>query len=498
MDAATTASAAPLRRWLPAGATLAGSVAAGWLAAAYGGALAPRLPSGLAGWCVLSAGLATLGWLWARPAAGAALLVAFVYLNLSQLLVRHFDVPSLLRLLVLALLVAAWRTPGPAGFVATLRRPLTAALALYTAVVLASTLWATDPAVADLRFWELGKAFVLYVLLATLLASPAALRRGAWTMTAGGALLGGLGVWQQATGSFDRDLWGFARVKVAQIYGDVFEPRIAGPLGDPNFFAQILVLALPVAVTLALREGRSRARWAAGAAALLIAPALVLTYSRGAGLALAVELVVLIALSRQRLRAAAAALAAVALVALLAPAELGRRFGTFAELLPGQEVATLDPDSSFGERRLVTRAAWEMFQSAPLTGVGAGNYPVQFTDFADRVGSAERFYDGPGETHYPHSLYLEIAAETGIPGIAAFALVLTAATTILLRARTRLPRGGLPAALAVAFTVSLAGYLTSSLFLHGHFLRYLWLIFGFSAALGTVAAGDAKEAARGD
>ncbi len=494
MDAAAAATGLATRRQLAAAAALVAAIGAGWLAAVHGGSIAPRLPEQFGGWLVLGAGLVAVGLLGARPTTGAPLLVAFVYLNLSQLLVRHFEVPSLLRLLVFALLLAAWRTAGRDSL-ANLRQPLTPALALYGVVVLTSTLWATDPALADARWWELGKACLLYALLATLLASPPALRRGAWAVTGSAALLGGLGVWQHLTGSFDRDLWGLARVKVAQIYGEVLEPRIAGPLGDPNFFAQILVLALPVAIALALREPRRPRRLLAGAAALVIAPALMLTYSRGAGLALGVELAVLIVLSRRRLRAAAAALAAAVLLALLAPAEVGRRLGTFAELLPGGESATLEPDSSFGERRLVTRTAWEMFVSAPVAGVGAGNYTAHFGDFADRVGSAERFYDAPGEAHYPHSLYLEIAAETGVLGLGAFALVLAAAAAALARARRCLAPRSLPSALATAFTVALTGYLTSSLFLHGHFLRYLWLIFAFGAALRAVATGGSREVA---
>jgi len=33
------------------------------------------------------------------------------------------------------------------------------------------------------------------------------------------------------------------------------------------------------------------------------------------------------------------------------------------------------------------------------------------------------------------------------------------------------------------------GYLVSSLFLHGHFIRYLWLLFAFATALDLIAKG---------
>ncbi len=38
------------------------------------------------------------------------------------------------------------------------------------------------------------------------------------------------------------------------------------------------------------------------------------------------------------------------------------------------------------------------------------------------------------------------------------------------------------AAVAKALELAVIGYLVSSLFLHGHFQRYLWLMFGLAAA----------------
>jgi hypothetical protein len=51
------------------------------------------------------------------------------------------------------------------------------------------------------------------------------------------------------------------------------------------------------------------------------------------------------------------------------------------------------------------------------------------------------------------------------------------------------------AGLAVAFQIALAGYLVSSLFLHGSFPRYLWMLFGFAVALDLLSRREPAVAA---
>jgi hypothetical protein len=153
-----------------------------------------------------------------------------------------------------------------------------------------------------------------------------------------------------------------------------------------------------------------------------------------------------------------------------------------------------------------------MFLDHPLVGVGAGNYSTHFARYADRVGSDARLYEEPGEVNYPHSLYLEVAAETGAVGLAAFGTVLVAAFASLVAARRRLLAAGDPrtAALAEGVGLALVGLLVTGLFLHGQFPRYLYLLLGLAGGLVLAAqragagrrtaeappAGNVPEAAR--
>ena len=324
--------------------------------------------------------------------------------------------------------------------------------------------------------------FLLFVVLATTLTR---VRAAVAAMVAAGSVLATLGIYQAVTGSFGSELGGLARIKQAQIYGDVFEPRIAGPLGDPNFFAQILLILVPLALALAWISRTRLGRTAGyGAAALLVAGT-VLTYSRGAALALALVLALSLAAHGVRRRDVVAAGLLGALALPFLPADFTRRLGTLEEVLPWAEGEALRPDSSFEERRLVTAAAWAMFLDHPVRGVGPGNYTVRYQPYGDRVGSTARLYADPSEDHYPHNLYLEIGAETGVIGLLAFGVLLVVAVGSLESARERLravgERGA--AVLARGTVIAIVGYLVSSLFLHGHFLRYLWLLLAVAAAL---------------
>jgi O-antigen ligase len=145
----------------------------------------------------------------------------------------------------------------------------------------------------------------------------------------------------------------------------------------------------------------------------------------------------------------------------------------------------IHPDSSFEERKLLTRVAWKIFVDHCLLGVGAGNYTIHYETYADEIGSPSRQYGASDERHYPHSLYLEIGAETGLLGLCIFVLILINSFVYFRRARERFLSAGntYMAGLSKAFEISLLGYLISSIFLHGDFQRYLWVIFAYSTAL---------------
>ncbi|HEY0591462.1 MAG TPA: O-antigen ligase family protein, partial [Thermoanaerobaculia bacterium] len=354
-----------------------------------------------------------------HTALALPILVAIIYLNLSEVLVRFHGFPSVLQLLALPLFFAAWLGGGAAAVGDVFRKALTRWLLLLLAMTAAAAAWARDADLADGRLAETAKSFVLFLLLALLVTSLRRLEIAAYSIIASAAFLSALPVLQVAGAGFDNEFGGFARTKEAQIYGTVFDRRIAGPLGDPNFFAQILLIALPLAlfVTRATVSRRLKAFGAASSAIILVA--IVLSYSRGAMLSVIVMgALAVAAIGIDWRKLAVFAVAALAIFTLL-PRAVTERFITIEQVVPGAE-ETLHPDSSFEERRLLMGAAMAMFADRPLTGVGPANYTTFYEEYAGSIGSVSREYGTFDDRHYPHNLYLEYGAEMGVAGLGLF------------------------------------------------------------------------------
>lgn len=448
----------------------------------------------------IAAGIGFLFLVTRHSAIALPLLVALVYLNLSEVLVRFHGFPSVLQLLALPLFVAAWLGGGSVGIAEVFRRGLTQWLLLLVAFVMLASTWARDTELANERVGETIKSFVIFLLVVLLTSSLHRLEFAIVALTCSAGFLSVLPILQALLVGFDDDFGGLARIKRAQIYGDVFQARIAGPLGDPNFFAQILLIALPLAVFLGYATSRLRLRIIGVTCATLILIAILLSYSRGAMLsALVMGMLVVPALRIDWRKLAVLGMLGVAALVLL-PRSVTERFVTIEQVIPGFQPADqpIELDTSFEERRLLVGTAWVMFGDNPLTGVGPGNYTVHFDDYAARVGAVFRVYGDPNATQYPHNLYLEYGAETGAIGLALFLAAVGAFFLATRRSRRILAAGDMPhyAGFAYAIEVAMLGYLVSSLFLHGHFQRYLWLLFALGGAVDLLTRRmAAKEAA---
>jgi O-antigen ligase len=129
-------------------------------------------------------------------------------------------------------------------------------------------------------------------------------------------------------------------------------------------------------------------------------------------------------------------------------------------------------EPGFWGRASEALAALAMFRDAPWQGVGVGNYEHHYQSYARTIGLERR-----AEPREAHSLPLEIAAETGVPGLVLFGAFLV----VLLRQSHRAWQASrredtAHATLIVAATIALLGYLTTSLFLHDAYMRQFWIV----------------------
>ena len=420
----------------------------------------------------------------ANPAWGACALIVIIYWNASDVITDTWGFAWVLRLAIAGTLAAAaWDlllAPGPRRG----RWPVLAPFLAYGAAQALAAIGAHDGAAARGALVEYGKALAVFYLVANLLRSPRALRWGVNAVLIAVVLLAAPVIYQGVTGSANT-FWGFGARLYKQIVPGQFGWRLGGAMGDPNFLAMVLVAALPLALLQALESG---ARWprrgfalAAAGAALA---ATLFTYSRGAFVGLAVVLGVLALRHRRRGWLLAGLLAALLVVLALRLQDLLTRLRSLAQLVHSQQ--TLLPDASFQVRRNALYAGALMFRGHPLLGVGPDNFPDRYLQYSAVVGLA----NDPSQRD-PHDLYIQIAAETGLAGLATFFWLMLASFQLMARGRRRLRRLGAHnyADLIWALELALATYLVLSLFLHAAYFRHFLLLL----ALGTTAAAVALE-----
>ncbi len=243
--------------------------------------------------------------------------------------------------------------------------------------------------------------------------------------------------------------------------GEIFSTFIG-----PNQLAGFLALVLPPAAGFlwdARRDGRRRAAAGAGGILALGGAALLMTGSLGGWIALGAGAAAFAALALTRARGRRLALGAGA--ALAGAAVLLVLLSPLLETLARKS-------HSLHVRRVYWQAAGRVAAEAPVLGVG----PDAFQEHYFRLKS-----DVQQETTRVHNDYLQVLADTGIPGLAAFAAFLALA---LRRALAGAGASGetppapapwlLPAAAAASF---LAAVLLSGIFdpLHALGLLAVWL-----------------------
>jgi O-antigen ligase len=250
------------------------------------------------------------------------------------------------------------------------------------------------------------------------------------------------------------------------LQGIVIEERgiWIGPFRNSNFLAYHLVVSVPLALALREEVSTKQTWWAArrafwlGALVVLCAGVLV-TASRGGALGLLTVIGLWFVRNLLAGRIAIGVIGAAIVAVVAAPTNPLSRADT-AETLSGKV------DLSSKGRLDAWRTGMRMVWAHPGTGVGAGAF----------VGAYERYAPGDAESaRSAHNSYVMIAAELGLPALAAFLITIGLAMLAMGRRQDRLARG---------LQTGLFGYLVCSLTGGFAFTWPLYFMLGAAAALG--------------
>lgn len=242
------------------------------------------------------------------------------------------------------------------------------------------------------------KVLVMFVLMINVITTRKRLRSIMSLVVVCGTIMAVLAIKSYLAGEFtlvERKDVGVVALRIIGAVGGIF--------GNPNDLATSLALLLPLAVALALTSSGLKRAIFFGCAALLVGGVIV-TFSRGGFLGLlAMGGVLLWKMGRQNRAVTALAFAVL--------------FGVFVLAMPdgyANRITSMfsigdDPTGSSQARRDLLERAANVALHHPIIGVGMGNFHIY--SIHEQVA---------------HNAYLEIAAELGLAGLAAYLVMIFA------------------------------------------------------------------------
>ncbi|MFQ6115536.1 MAG: O-antigen ligase family protein, partial [bacterium] len=303
------------------------------------------------------------------------------------------------------------------------------------------------------------------------------------------AMLGSMTLDQEVTGSYHQTFGGLAQ-RHNEGDDELLQTRTkerawnraGGPIGSVNRYGQIMIVVLPLALFRFWDERSLKLRALAAAATLLILSGVLLTYSRSSFLTLLFLLVIMTLMRYIRLHQVLITAAVfIIMITFAAPNYLMRM-----ESLRGvqglfSKKTSARPDAITLGRVTEMLAALNVFLDYPILGVGPGQYTKYYS--VEYMNDPDIALRRIAKNRRAHTLYFELAAETGLIGIISFmAIVLTLMYQLWQARRRWLQSRPDMANMATAFLLSITAYLSTGVFAHFSYQRYYWLLLALAGA----------------
>lgn len=426
------------------------------------------------------------------PDAATLLVVFYLYTNLGPVLMTFHGVPSYIAMGFPALLAI------PLVWYLLLRReqfiitPVFQLLLMFLVIYILGAVFSSDMTLASRKLIDFVlEGILLFFILTNVIRTPLMLKRVVWVLLISGALIGGLALYQQVTGTFGDNYGGFAQTQsdsgfgtgVENLQGEVTQARLSGSIGEKNRFAQNMLMLVPLGLFLAWIYRPSWARILVLFLTGLIIAGGALAFSRGAAVGF-ILLILIMAFMRYLKFYQLVLLVFGAYLVLWMFPQYGTRLATLTVFKDLASTNSSDPlsgaDGAIRGRATDILAAFAIFQDHPLVGVGPGMVTYYTQEYSRGLGF--RYLTNSPQAH---SLFPGIAAESGILGLICFVLILYIALQDLAQARKRwLVSHPDWSYLATAFFLVLMSYIVTGLFLHMSYMRFFYLML----ALAVVAS----------
>ncbi len=240
---------------------------------------------------------------------------------------------------------------------------------------------------------------------------------------------------------------------------------------NPNDYATLTLLMFGLNLVAFQSATKPWQRWAAMVGAVLMPVAILFTASRAGFLGLVLFGAVVLLRSRQKARMLVLAGVATLAVALAAPPESWDRVRSLTKV-KNTEVLQSEADESARQRFMIWQIAWKMWKDHPVFGVGLGAAP--YSNYAYALSRPE--WSLARARWNTHNTFLNVLAETGLPGLILFAGIFVSTFRHLARARKAVepvvPEWGTDIRYLEA---ALLGFLVGATFGVIHGLPYLYI-----------------------
>ena len=352
--------------------------------------------------------------------------------------------------------------------------PLIAA-GLYGAWAVASGLWTVNGEGTRYLLSSLAIAFVYMLAFAALLRSREQLERTIVVLGLAALLIGASSI--------------LAFAGYPSLF-EVKEGRASGGVGDPSYFANVQLVALPLVITVASGIKTLWLRWTLYASILVMIGSVLTSLSRGGLIALLLLLALVPLLPARTLFASRRQKAVMLLVIAFGTVALGTR----ASVREGIQNRVASIAGSGGEagsqggsgREQIWAAARLSISERPLLGLGYGAFVHSSNELMLRTPGVDlTFYKLREHGAEAHNAYLGTTAELGFPGLALFLFLVGSIVAANRRTVRRARASGqlFAGRMANALNLSVLGWAISSLFISTETSRPLWIMLGLALAL---------------